>query len=180
MKITIYELLGIVKDGKAPKNARIRYFDRNNDYYDECNLKENEIINRLHFGNIELNDEVEILEEEKELHANDIEFNINNDKRDCIITLDENDLGIDKLHLDNCYFYKENDKWYIKKYDFKNFNLEEKKIPEKLPYYSMEKIQKAKNKDEWREERITLLEKRVNDLHIKMNELLDYLKSKGE
>jgi len=79
-----------------------------------------------------LNTEVEILEEEKELHANDIEFNINNDKRDCIITLDENDLGIDKLHLDNCYFYKENDKWYIKKYDFKNFNLEEKKIPEKI------------------------------------------------
>jgi len=58
--------------------------------------------------------------------------------------------------------------------------LEEKKIPEKLPYYSIEKIQKAKNKDEWREERITLLEKRVNDLHIKMNDLLDYLKSKGE
>ena len=57
---------------------------------------------------------------------------------------------------------------------------EEKKIPEKLPYYNMEKIQKAKNKDEWREERITLLEKRVDDLHIKMNDLLDYLKSKGE
>ena len=57
---------------------------------------------------------------------------------------------------------------------------EEKKIPEKLPYYSMEKIQKAKNKDEWREERISLLEKRVDDLHIKMNDLLDYLKSKGE
>ena len=41
-------------------------------------------------------------------------------------------------------------------------------------------IQKAKNKDEWREERITLLEERVEDLHIKMNDLLDYLKSKGE
>ena len=57
---------------------------------------------------------------------------------------------------------------------------EEKKIPEKLPYYNMEKIQKAKNKDEWREERITLLEKRVNDLHIKMNDLIDYLKNKGD
>ena len=65
MKITIYELLGMVKDDKVPKNARIRYFDRNNDYYDECNLKENEIINRLHYGNIELNDEVEILDEKK-------------------------------------------------------------------------------------------------------------------
>ena len=58
--------------------------------------------------------------------------------------------------------------------------VEEKKIPEKLPYYSLEKIQKAKNKDEWREERISLLEKRVEDLHIKMNDLLDYLKSKGD
>lgn len=59
--------------------------------------------------------------------------------------------------------------------------LEEPKgIPEKLSYYSMEKIQKAKNKDEWQEERISLLEKRVEDLHIKMNELLDYLESKGE
>lgn len=58
--------------------------------------------------------------------------------------------------------------------------IEEKKIPKKLPYYSLEKIQKAKNKDEWLEERISLLEKRVEDLHIKMNELLDYLKSKGE
>lgn len=57
---------------------------------------------------------------------------------------------------------------------------EEKKIPKKLPYYSMEKIQKAKNKDEWLEERIKLLEKRVSDLHIKMNDLLDYLKSKGD
>jgi hypothetical protein len=58
--------------------------------------------------------------------------------------------------------------------------IEEKEIPEKLPYYSIEKIQKAKNKDEWQEERITLLEKRVDDLHIKINEIIDYLKSKGE
>lgn len=52
---------------------------------------------------------------------------------------------------------------------------EEKGLPEKLPYYSLEKIQKAKNEDEWREERISLLEKRVEDLHIKMNDLIDYL-----
>ena len=60
--------------------------------------------------------------------------------------------------------------------------IEEKELPEKLPYYSLEKIQKAKNKDEWLEERISLLEKRVEDLHIKMNELIDYLEkqSKGE
>ena len=59
---------------------------------------------------------------------------------------------------------------------------EEKGLPEKLPYYSLEKIQKAKNEDEWREERISLLEKRVEDLHIKINDLIDYLEKqrKGE
>lgn len=122
------------------------------------------------------NDEVEILEEEKELHANDIEFNINNDKRDCIITLDENDLGIDKLHLDNCYFYKENDKWYVKKYDFKSFKLEEeKKIPE--PQKDILHI----------DDLITPVDENMYKIwiqtiknHNKINEICDYLKSKGE
>ena len=52
---------------------------------------------------------------------------------------------------------------------------QEHKIPEKLPYYSLEKIQKAKNKDEWREERISLLEKRIDDYHNKINEIIDYM-----
>lgn len=53
---------------------------------------------------------------------------------------------------------------------------------EKIPRYSLEKIQKAKNKDEWREERIILLEKRINDQHIKINELIDVINEmkKGE
>ena len=124
MKITIYELLGLVKEGKAPKKIKYNdyiYTAKGNaieGFVDYCSEEDEWCFN--HYVRYEnLNDEIEILEEEK-------------------------------------------------------------KIPEKLPYYSMEKIQKAKNKDEWREERITLLEKRVNDLHIKMNDLLDYLKSKGE
>ena len=52
---------------------------------------------------------------------------------------------------------------------------QEHKKPEKLPYYSLEKIQKAKNKDEWREERISLLEKRIDDYHNKINEIIDYM-----
>ena len=101
-----------------------------------------------------------------------IEFNINNDKRDCIITLDENDLGIDKLHLDNCYFYKENDKWYVKKYDFKNFNLEEKKIPEKITINDNGTLGfpngnwTARNMDK--------------AFAMKINSIIDYLKSKGD
>lgn len=81
-------------------------------------------------------------------------------------------------------YYDAKDVTFMQHYNFKILSdeveiiEEENKIPEKLPYYSMEKIQKAKNKDEWREERITLLEKRVEDLHIKMNDLLDYLKEK--
>ena len=51
---------------------------------------------------------------------------------------------------------------------------------EKLPYYSLTKIQKAKNKDEWREERISLLEKRVDDYHNKLNEIIDYINSKED
>ena len=121
MKITIYELLGMVKDGKAPKKIKYKNIIYQYDYEDEIYYYKDSEISKMFFdyGFENLNDEVEIIEEDK-------------------------------------------------------------KIFERLPYYSMEKIQKAKNKDEWREERITLLEKRVNDLHIKMNDLLDYLKSKGD
>lgn len=51
--------------------------------------------------------------------------------------------------------------------------IEETKKIEKLPYYSLEKIQKSKNKDEWYESRLELLEKRINDYHNKINELID-------
>lgn len=68
MKITMYDLLGMVKDGKAPK--RICFL---NHYYiwrenDEDYQKEDGL---MLFGNIKinyiLNSEVEILEEEKEI-----------------------------------------------------------------------------------------------------------------
>ena len=68
MKITIYELLGMIKDGKAPK--RIRFL---NHYYiwkenDEDYQKEDGL---MLFGNIKinyiLNSEVETLEEKKKI-----------------------------------------------------------------------------------------------------------------
>lgn len=128
MKITIYELLGMIKDGKAPKKIKVTgtiyYFDEEFNFYFTKSKK----------GNVALGGK---------LNEINLLYNFNNE------------YNVEILE-------------------------EEKKIPEKLPYYSMEKIQKAKNKDEWREERITLLEKRVEDLHIKMNDLLDYLKSKGD
>ena len=175
----IIDLLNKRANGEeVPKKIRIDHWcykfewvEHDSNYYDKH--EDIDLMSCLSMDKEELNYEVEILEEEKELHANDIEFNINNDKRDCIITLDENDLGIDKLHLDNCYFYKENDKWYIKKYDFKNFNLEEKKIPEKLIPTSLKGIDD--------------LNEKIDVAHIDtisaigtINEIIDYLKSKGE
>lgn len=124
MKITIYELLGLVKDGKAPKkikygNIELEYNEEYVDYYKYCSKGLFEYI----FTNCNecLNDYVEIIEEPKKI--------------------------------------------------------------EKLPYYSLEKIQKSKNKDEQYENRLELLEKRINDYHNKINELIDeinILKEKKE
>lgn len=112
-EITIYELLGLIKDGQAPK--KIKYYDRifeyeyqlKDYYYESYSLFEDgiEIISDS------LNDKVEIIEEDKKI--------------------------------------------------------------KKLPYYSLEKIQKAPTKDIWFDERVSLLEKRVNDYHNKINELID-------
>lgn len=70
MKITIYELLGLVKDGKAPKkiaydNIEIEYDKGTNDYYpyyDKC-LFEYGFSTYNNF----LNDEVEIIGEPKKI-----------------------------------------------------------------------------------------------------------------
>lgn len=58
--------------------------------------------------------------------------------------------------------------------------IEEPKKIEKLPYYSLEKIQKSKNKDEWYKNRLELLEKRINDYHNKINELRDEINNLKE
>lgn len=73
MKITIYELLGLVKDGKAPKKIKYidKIFDYNSDdyrFWDE----EYECYGYLtsYIGNNSLNiltDEIEILEEQKKI-----------------------------------------------------------------------------------------------------------------
>ena len=68
MKITMYELLGLVKDGKAPKKIKFygvewEYTEYQYERIDKENL--GNIWNGYNF-NI-LNDEVEILEEEKKI-----------------------------------------------------------------------------------------------------------------
>lgn len=70
MKITMYELLGLVKDGKAPKkikygNVKLKYNEGCEDYYPYYG----EGLFEYKFGNCKnfLNDEVEIIEEDKKI-----------------------------------------------------------------------------------------------------------------
>lgn len=71
MKITIYELLGLIKEGKTPKkikwNNHIYIYDEHyDDYFEETTgLFQNEMDNGMLFKS--LNDEIEIIEEEKEI-----------------------------------------------------------------------------------------------------------------
>lgn len=67
MKITIYELLGMIKSGKAPKKIKVYgkiYINNNcNCYLDE---KDKSLCDNVEIPMF-LNDEVEILEEEKKI-----------------------------------------------------------------------------------------------------------------
>ena len=70
MKITIYELLGLVKDGKAPKKIAynsviIEYAEENEDYYSYYGRGLFEY--KFTTCNDFLNDEVEIIEEPKKI-----------------------------------------------------------------------------------------------------------------
>lgn len=72
MKITIYELLGLVKDGKAPKKIKFNYsiyeYKWSNAYQEKCYVNGNNyrLWENLNL-NSNLNDEVEIIEEPKKI-----------------------------------------------------------------------------------------------------------------
>ena len=81
MKITIYELLGLVKEGKAPK--KIKYKDkiweriptihgRGYQYYSEYYQDYRTLQNQVYLEEC-LNDEVEIIEESKKIEYEKIE-----------------------------------------------------------------------------------------------------------
>lgn len=74
MKITIYELLGLIKDGKAPKKIKYenilwRYYNLNDyeDYTDEEKGLFCDYINNNYYIQDLLNDELEIIEEDKKI-----------------------------------------------------------------------------------------------------------------
>ena len=74
MKITMYELLGLVKDGKAPKkikynNIELEYDEKCEDYYSYFD----NVLFAYRLGNCVnfLKDEVEIIEEDKKIEKID-------------------------------------------------------------------------------------------------------------
>lgn len=74
MKITMYELLGLVKDGKAPKKIKYEYSiyeltHERNDYY--CKNEMEWFTNEINALGV-LNNEVEIIEEPKKIEKEDL------------------------------------------------------------------------------------------------------------
>ena len=137
MKTTIYELLGLVKDGKAPKKIKAlgdiyTLNDTVSLYYDKDGEELFEVINLCKC----LNDEVEILEEEP---------------------------TISKLYINNEL-----------QYDLK----EEKKIPKKLPLIVNTEVNYPD--DKFVERILNLFYEFNNENRLKINEIIDFLKSKGE
>jgi hypothetical protein len=68
MKITVYELLGLIKDNKAPKKIRMgeyeyEYCERLDGFCNYKEIKSNEYFNNDWFIENILNDEVEIIED---------------------------------------------------------------------------------------------------------------------
>lgn len=83
MKITMYELLGLVKDGKAPKkivynDIELEYDENTRDYYFYYGkyLFEFKFADCVNF----LDDEVDIIEEDKKIKRLDIDFKKFDDK----------------------------------------------------------------------------------------------------
>lgn len=99
---------------------KIYYYKKDyRDYY--CNETLEYLFEKYNFASSNtLDDEIEVLSEDiKRLHGNDAKFNVLDDKSELVITLDENDLGIDELHFEDCYIYKNQDgKWYVRKIQF--------------------------------------------------------------
>ena len=159
MKVTIYELLGMVKDCKAPK--KIRYIDKiftydelHADYvfmetYGESNTREY-LTDWIGLSKDGLTDEVEILEEENKKCTVET----------CCIGMEGFCKALLKIKDDMKSIYENIDKVETLE--------EEKKIPEKLPIYDCI--------DAYSKFDITDNRKAINEII----DYLDYLKSKGD
>ena len=113
-----------------------------------------------------LNDEIEIIEEDKKDKDKEIEIYINGEK---IELFDYEPLKQGE------YFYKENGKWYVHKLKNVSKIIEEDKKIKKLPYYDYKEITSENNRDKFIEKLLEKHDKRLNDYHEKINEIIDYL-----
>ena len=101
MKITMYELLGMVKDDSVDYKY-VKYFDRVNEKDDVMLACAENIIYKLDHSNIELNDiaeilEVETIEEEKKIPEKLILYTLsNNDSADFTTLQDFNNRDIQR------------------------------------------------------------------------------------
>ena len=81
MKVTMYELLGMVKDGEVPK--KIKYDDRIFNYLDGVDYQDNNgndlFGETVYISEKDLNDEVEIIEEEKKVPEKFDNYKINSE-----------------------------------------------------------------------------------------------------
>lgn len=109
MKITIYDLLGLVKDGKAPK--KIRYnnevWELNDDNEYENNNYDKSLLEKLFYELYTLdfiNDKVEIIEEPKKIEKIEIyededgHYFLNNRDKKIYIRCDETNFMVDKFN----------------------------------------------------------------------------------
>lgn len=125
MKITIYELLGLVKDGKAPKTIKseghyYNYDELEKDYYEGMGYDYEYLLANTSVKG--LDNEIEIIEDTPK---------------------------------------------------------EEKKIPEKLGYFDLTKDENEKDENgNDLELHYTSVADTFNDVYEKINEIIDYLKSK--
>lgn len=110
MKITIYELIGLIKDNKAPK--KIKYNNEIWKYDDELKTYDNDdydrdLLEKLFYESYILdfiNDEVEIIEEPKkiekiEMHQDEEgHYFLNKRDRKVYVNCDEMDFMVDKFN----------------------------------------------------------------------------------
>lgn len=119
MKITMYELLGLVKDGKAPKKIKYEYSiyeltHERNDYY--CKNEKEWFTNEINALGV-LNNEVEIIEEPKKIEKieryqdEEGHYFLNKQDRKVYVNCDEMDFMVDKFNelIDEINNLKEND-----------------------------------------------------------------------
>lgn len=106
MKITIYDLLGLVKDGKAPEKIKYEYSiyeltPERNDYY--CKNEMRWFTNEINCLGV-LNDYVEIIEEPKKLEKIEMYqdeegyYFLNKQDRKVYVNCDEMDFMVDKFN----------------------------------------------------------------------------------